>query len=200
MKRNYWVRATVELVRGYHGVLTSELVSGCEGVVLRLREEEATVDVAWIGTKSGKGDEIEHRVPLDTLVFDTQLSAVADHLARKVASRELGRHGRVSGGMHEMCSTDSARVVCLPHRHGGAAVRLDFWCKGCGDESYDAVAFQHQEHLLDYVDGQYVGSDPISKLDHRSTSRLPDGARRVDRRGLTLLVRAMFDAQILEPT
>lgn len=196
MNKNYWVRSTDDLVIDYYGLLCSELVPGCKGVVLRHSPDDHTVDMAWLGSK--RRDEIEHRVPLDTLVFDVQGTGAADHVARRVASKISSKHGRHGEEMHEKKSVGPAQVLCVPHRHGGGgSVSVDFVCEGCqSPHVYEGRAFQFQESLLPYVDGKYVGEDRFSPLHPGDNARLPDGSRRVDRRALAILARILFNAEV----
>lgn len=102
-------------------------------------------------------------------------------------------HGR--GGVFHRVRLDpqALRLVVGPHRHGGAAVRLDGFCLNCpGDGGWKwAPTFVHQEEILPYVDGAYKGSAAIGSLPPNGKRFLPDGTRWVDAEGLRLVCLAL---------
>lgn len=67
-------------------------------------------------------------------------------------------------------------------------VRLDGWCAGCDPSANFGPTFCHQDSLLPYVKGRYVGANDIAELDPKP--RLPDGARRAVAKALQIIITA----------
>jgi hypothetical protein len=178
------------LISGYRGLLYGEHTGAVFPMMWDMHLGFAYESDAWL-------------VPDD--LEDTRLLLPLDEAtARAWACQQLfpfvkGQHGKPSGAWHDMDPVGPARVVCFPTDDGGATVRLDFCCRGCGGGIPDWV-FLHQQHLLPYVSakpgrggypGHYRGAEQIAQLDATDPKRLPDGSRHVDALALKILIETL---------
>jgi hypothetical protein len=120
--------------------------------------------------------------------------------ARAVAAAAETSHSTKAGAArYHRVELRDPRPVCVPHRHGGSALRLDGWCAGCMRESDGAwgPSFQHEEWLLPYVNGNYVGANEIGRLDHGAPGTHGERIVDVHALGIALVARGLASRVVL---
>lgn len=159
--------------------------SGTRGVVVALQDDPERGPGAWVAETLGGTLQWVEMSKLDVDLTDATGRA---HAAWWLAQRVKTRHGTSEETFHRIdLDPTTARVVCLPHRFGGGAARLDGFCRKCCEWGWGPT-FVHQEHLLPYRNGEYAGTHEVGRLDPSDPRLLPDGSRLVDALALRAVV------------
>lgn len=129
--------------------------------------------------------------PLDLLDISDRGAAL-----RWLAARAQTQHAPIGFPMHDVRLDPQALCISVgPHRHAGAAVRLDGFCLNCppiaGSTWRWAPAYIHQDNLLPWAGKTYVGGPEICMLPLRGRRVLPDGTPWVEAEALRITCLAV---------
>lgn len=119
------------------------------------------------------------------------------HAAWWLASKiETSHSKRLGEEMHRVdLDPCTVRVICMEHRHGGGAARLDGFCRNClpgslwryAGDTCGEYTFVHSEAMLPWDGERYRGQEELGHLNPLDDTRLPDGSRRVDAEALRIV-------------